>query len=431
MTNLLEIGRAILAQNPVCNSCVGRVVAERSHGLTNAERGHALRTVIAMTQDVPYEEPEEECWVCEGHADRVDEWAERVLEALEGIDFETYQVGSRVPPLIEENDRLLREVAELDSDVGESVKTELNREVGKRVGELTDTTVDFERADVVALLEIQRGTVDVRINPAHVYGRYRKLERGIPQTEWPCRDCGGSGEQVTGDGPVACDGCDGTGYRYDRSVEQLTVPPVVAAMDGTEGVFHGAGREDVDARMLGDGRPFVIEVKHPRSRRPDPDELTETINEYADGSVEVGEITLVDHRMVERVKEHDASKTYRMRVSVGAPVSADAVQAAVEALDGATVEQRTPNRVSHRRADRVRTREAYSVSGTRLDDRHVELEIHGEGGLYVKEFVSGDEGRTTPSLAGELGVEATVTELDVVEVTGETAPFLTDSYRVD
>jgi len=50
------------------------------------------------------------------------------------------------------------------------------------------------------------------------------------------------------------------------------------------------------------------------------------------------------------------------------------------------------------------------------------VEIHGEGGLYIKELISGDEGRTEPSLAGLLGVGAEVTALDVVAVEGEDEP---------
>ncbi|MFB6172251.1 MAG: tRNA pseudouridine(54/55) synthase Pus10, partial [Haloarculaceae archaeon] len=56
---------------------------------------------------------------------------------------------------------------------------------------------------------------------------------------------------------------------------------------------------------------------------------------------------------------------------------------------------------------------------------------HGEGGLYVKELVSGDEGRTDPSLAGLLGVGATVTALDVLAVEGETEPFEDEGYFRD
>ncbi|HIP57312.1 MAG TPA: tRNA pseudouridine(54/55) synthase Pus10, partial [Ignisphaera aggregans] len=42
--------------------------------------------------------------------------------------------------------------------------------------------------------------------------------------------------------------------------------------------------------------------------------------------------------------------------------------------------------------------------------------IKCEGGLYVKELVSGDQGRTTPSFSEVLGTEALCVELDVVYV---------------
>jgi tRNA pseudouridine synthase 10 len=63
------------------------------------------------------------------------------------------------------------------------------------------------------------------------------------------------------------------------------------------------------------------------------------------------------------------------------------------------------------------------MTGELAGERHATLEVDGEGGLYVKELVSSDEGRTEPSLAGLLGVDATVTVLDVLEVTGEDEPF--------
>lgn len=56
------------------------------------------------------------------------------------------------------------------------------------------------------------------------------------------------------------------------------------------------------------------------------------------------------------------------------------------------------------------------------------MEIHGEGGLYIKELISGDEGRTEPSLAGLLGVGAEVTALDVVAVEGEDEPFEREEF---
>ncbi|WP_136689266.1 tRNA pseudouridine(54/55) synthase Pus10 [Halorhabdus amylolytica] len=450
--NVLAYARDALSTGPLCDACLGRPIGDRSFGLGNAERGRALRTTVALEDDEPYEPGEAgECWVCAGVCDSFDTWADRVAEALAGDEFDTYQVGTRVPALLEENERLLREDAGLDAEAGEPLKREVNREVGKRVGARVEADVDFERPDVQVTLDLDTETVDVQINSAFVYGRYRKLERDIPQTEWPCKECNETGV-IDGE---PCPGCDGTGYRYDESVEELTAPVVRESMDGAEAVFHGAGREDVDALMLGTGRPFVIEVKEPRTRDVDVESLEREINDFADGKAEVEGLRVATHDMVERVKEHDASKTYRMTVAFTEPVGNETLSDALEELEGETIEQRTPNRVAHRRGDIVRTREVYETSGELDDDEasgeledttdgerdgtlgdsddaaRATIDIHGEGGLYVKELVSGDEGRTEPSLAGLLGVDAEVTALDVLAVEGEEEPFADETYFRD
>ena len=396
----IDDARGLLATGPLCDSCLGRPVADRSFGLTDAERGRALRTTVALADDEPFETPDAECWVCEGTCERFDELADRLVDALGNTELYTYQVGTRVPPLLEENDRLLREEAGLDPEAGEPLKTELNREVGRHVGARLGAEVDFQRPDVQFLLDLEADAVEVQRNSVSVYGRYRKLQRGIPQTEWDT---------------------------YDESVEELVAPPFLSALRGTEAVFHGAGREDVDALMLGSGRPFVLEVKKPRRRDADLGELASEVNESEKVAVEA--LAFVSHEMVARVKKHDATKTYRATVEFDEPVAETDLEAALADLDGATVDQRTPHRVDHRRADRVREREVLSVDGDLDDDRTAVADVHGEGGLYIKELMSGDEGRTEPSLAGLLGVDATVTALDVLDVEGVDGPFLTDEFR--
>ena len=417
--DLLAAASGALASGQLCDHCLGRLVADRSFGLGNDERGRALRTACALDADEPFEPADgEDCWVCEGEFARLDGFAERALAAVEGYEVATYQVGTRVPPLLEENDTLLRAEAGLPEDAGEPMNREFNREVGKRVGAGIDAEVDLERPDVLLVLDLATDEIEAQVNSAFVYGRYRKLEREIPQTKWPCSDCGTTGLRRGAE----CEACEGTGYRYGTSVEQLTTPPVLEAMDGEEAVFHGAGREDVDALMLGTGRPFMIEVKQPRRRDVDTDALEGEINEFADGRVEVKGLRRATHEMVERVKQLDADKTYRATVAFDAPVEEEALRDALAELEGATVDQRTPHRVDQRRADVVRQRTVLSVDGELTGEREATVEIRGEGGLYVKELISGDEGRTDPSLAGLLGAGAEVTALDVLSVEGE-EPF--------
>ncbi len=70
----------------------------------------------------------------------------------------------------------------------------------------------------------------------------------------------------------------------------------------------------------------------------------------------------------------------------------------------------------------VRERRLIEAGGTLLSPRKADLILRGEGGLYIKELISGDEGRTVPSLTGRLGVVSRVVELDVIDVTSNAFP---------
>jgi hypothetical protein len=100
--------------------------------------------------------------------------------------------------------------------------------------------------DVVAILDLARGEVEVEISPLFFRGRYRKLERGIPQTRWPCRECRGAG----------CERCGFTGKMYADSVEELIGRTAAEAFQARDAVLHGAGREDIDASCSGPGDPL-------------------------------------------------------------------------------------------------------------------------------------------------------------------------------
>ena len=80
------------------------------------------------------------------------------------------------------------------------------------------------------------------------------------------------------------------------------------------------------------------------------------------------------------------------------------------------ISQRTPTRVAHRRADLVRKRKVKEIKYKWVNSKTIELKVKTNAGLYVKEFVSGNGGRTIPSVAQALGVDATPKNLDVIEI---------------
>ncbi len=202
---------------------------------------------------------------------------------------------------------------------------------------------------------------------------------------------------------------------YPESVEELIAHEFMVELEGKEHAFHGMGREDIDARMLGNGRPFVLEIKEPKRRHFDPKEMERRVNEFAKGKVEVSDLRPSSKDEVRRIKASRSEKTYVVEVIFESDVDEEKLKKALAMLEG-DIEQRTPRRVAHRRADLVRKRRALSVKLLQLEGRKARIEVRGEAGLYIKELMHGDEGRTNPSLAGVLGVLCKVESLDVVEI---------------
>ncbi len=213
--------------------------------------------------------------------------------------------------------------------------------------------------------------------------------------------------------------CEGFGKLTKESVQELIGRRMMPAFQARTGRFHGAGREDIDVLMLGRGRPFVYEVIGARKLDVDLDELRKEIEQRAEGAIELSAFVPVSKNRVAYWKQTNFEKIYRAEVALEQlPASLDAALA----FHGVVV-QRTPQRVSHRRADLDRER-LVSVKGLEyIADMRLQLKVQCQHGTYVKEFISGDEGRTTPSLSSLLGVACRCDLLDVEEILTPESPF--------
>jgi tRNA pseudouridine synthase 10 len=404
--DLITKAGAIMTYGEICDHCLGRFFGKRSFGLSNDARGRSMRIAHAISENIPFAGHKGNCWVCNDVFEHIEEWADRAVNAIEGIEFSTFLVGTRVPPLVAESEEMVW--SDLALTDPEPLKSEMNREVGKAIGKKTGKTADLAHPDVVIILDIPGDIIEVQVNPIYVYGRYMKFERGIPQTHWHCRACQGAG----------CERCNFTGKMYQDSVEELIGRPAATALGGDHAVLHGSGREDIDARMIGTGRPFVLEIVAPKKRSMDVPALESLINESAAGRVSVRLMRWCGRDDVETIKSNKAHKKYRILVEVDGSVPVERLSQVLSALSGVTIYQRTPERVAHRRADKVRERRVLDIICIGVEEGRYLIEVTGEAGLYIKELISGDNGRTHPSLTGVLGMPARVERLDVVQVEG-------------
>ncbi len=418
----------LLAEVPLCDRCLGRMFGLLGRGLGNDERGRVLKTfaVMALHERIrggdeearrlfhrlaprlrPYSDrlylelfgeeppPPEPCYICGGKLDAgIERLASQAVSILRGLDVSGFLVAARVPPELREREDELKRLHGLA--YAESIAAEVRREVSKRVQASTGLRPDFELPDVVLEADLSTWTMRALLMPVLLRGRYLKTARRVSQSIWVTRFWE---------------------RRYPFSVEDA-MAWLAEVMDAEDVVLHAAGREDADVRMLGSGRPFIVEVKHARRRGLPLELLSHEVNSRAQGFVRVSLEGRARRQEVAEVKGADSrhSKVYHAIVVVEDSVSVSELRRLEEFFSMREVRQRTPRRVRHRRPDVVRERLVFSVKTRQLGSRVFEALIHAEGGLYIKELVSGDGGDTTPSFSEVLGRQAVCASLDVVAV---------------
>ena len=239
--------------------------------------------------------------------------------------------------------------------------------------------------------------------PLYLAGRYNKFSRKLSQTPW------------------VVDGVKKT----EHSIQELICSKLQDEVMPTEIKFSASGREDADVRMLGNGRPFLIEFQNPKRVELTTKEISvmqESINSSTD-MVKVRGLTVISSTLTRALKEgeEDKQKHYAALIYTSKPISNEDLLFLSEIKD-LTVKQKTPLRVLHRRTLACRERIVHSLSASLIDAHHFKLELQTQAGTYIKEFVHGDFGRTSPNLRELMNQEVDIIWLDVMQVVLEWPP---------
>jgi tRNA pseudouridine synthase 10 len=244
--------------------------------------------------------------------------------------------------------------------------------------------------------------------PIYVGGRYCKLRRDLPQSPWII-----DGQR--------------RGFKdssVDEEIAKVVAPPFLA--DGYN--FLSSGREDADVRMLGSGRPFALEIRNSRVEALLPAHLESLAAAVTigDAGVRVPRLAMVGAEALVSLKqgESEKRKSYTAICWIPRPVNDEDLNA-LNALSASgkqlALKQWTPVRVLHRRSNLERVRVVHDIRAEGFPGKdapagYFRLHLTTAAGLYVREFVHGDRGRTKPSVAEILGCRAECAYLDVTNV---------------
>jgi tRNA pseudouridine synthase 10 len=399
----VKLAEKTLSKFKLCDHCLGRLFAKIGNELTNEERENQLRKHLKQYETVEIDN----CWLCSGLIGEIQHFADLISESLEMYEFKTFLVGTKIDnDILDKEQELLKYTG---SEHTESIKTELKREIGKLLERKLGKEVNFEKPTIMAIIDTSFDIVNLQIKSLFIYGRYNKYRRDIPQTRWFCRICHGKG----------CRKCDYMGNLYETSVEELVAKKILDETESSDESFHGCGREDIDALMLGKGRPFVLEIKNPKVRNLDLSQLERKINIHGKGKIKVTNLRFSDRDEIFRIKAADFRKKYHIVLIGEKIINKEKLKKAAQALQDKTISQFTPLRVARRRANMVREKKIHKCKIESIDGTMAILTIEAESGTYIKELISGDDGRTRPSISEMIGVPCKVAELDVIEIKGE------------
>lgn len=307
-------------------------------------------------------------------------------------------------------------------------------------------------------LSVDYGTV-------FIYGRYWKYARDVPQSAWTIS----AHQEVNSHEAPSSNGDDEPTQQVLRvgrtSITEIIETAVTRLTQARSVLLHGCGREDIDVRCLGNGRPFVLQIHAPRVPIT-PDILRDIealINEgdpqaqtphSKDICVQHLQITTPKTWEIMQKEAEEKKKAYRCVCYSSRAISKEELYATFNSAstwesfaknqyeqlmreqqlnkDGSnnddkqgsdaqlmlmdrsmmdeegdrylfTIQQHTPLRVMHRRVLMERRRAIYAIEAEFLNEHFFLLSLVTGAGTYVKEFVHGDLGRTQPNVATLLG----------------------------
>ena len=253
----------------------------------------------------------------------------------------------------------------------------------------------FELYNIASRLNSKTGVIKKLSffkDPLYLKGNYNKFSREIGQSPWEI-----NGERVC-----------------VSSVEEEIKGVILKKYEAEDLKFNAGGREDRDVRMLGKGRPFMLEIiNQKKNMEKNLKQIEEEINNNSK-FIKIHNLEICNKEYTENIKKAEINKMkiYSCFVWTKKELNENDINK-LNNIKNLEVIQKTPLRVLHRRSLMDRKKLIYKLKAEKINEHFMILDVISSAGTYIKEFVHSDLMRTEPSIKSLLDCDVDILQLDV------------------
>jgi tRNA pseudouridine synthase 10 len=328
----------------------------------------------------------ESCWLCAGNLDQVPSLSTAIVEKLGDYEFKTFLVGASVPQEMLDREDELR--SRLKIKGRESLKAQITTGITKRILESTTKRLDYSRPDLTILVSLLDRSFSINPRSLWLSARYTKTRRGIAQRSSQCDICNGLG----------CAKCNYLG-RSAESVQAFATKFFVDLFQAESCNFVWLGSEDENSLVLGEGRPFFVEVVKPKKRVIRPKlakriaNCKKDIDQIQREGIEIHDLRVIPRKVTE-VPQFEVSAIVHMRLENGrSPIDPENIDSLEKSFTNAAVAVRLSRKF------RIVKKQIKSTKVSTSEDKSsLDLSLECDGGIPLKKLVTGQDKGVEPNM---------------------------------
>ena len=354
------------------------------------------------------------CYICQGLMSQLDSIIKKICDYVQakGYEYESFLLGASLPSALFEREDSIRARFKLRGK--ENIKKHFLDELRKKYQKITGKRPEHIAPDitinvVIANRVIEKGndghnnqnndnnyidssntshvTVFAKSSPIFLCGRYVKTIRGISQKKDKCQKCSGSG----------CATCNYMGASQSNSVESIVGDRLLDITKGDTAKFSWLGGEDKDSLVLGNGRPFLMQILNPKVR-------------YLEKELIISENGICAV-LKQRSPRSQLPSRFTTKIKITIHAENDLPDESLATLSNVLEN----SEVSYKAKSKVVKKKIYSLKAEQIHEKTFVLTMIADGGLFIKQFVGGQE-YIEPSISKIIGMKCECVAFDILDI---------------